>query len=53
MGSPQIEIELWPYHFRIKCSKPGYPNLALVIVRRVADGGAPEGQIEMSNRTPA
>jgi len=52
MGSAHdgLEIELWPCQYRIKCTAAGCRNLARVIVRRVADGGAPEGQSEMCNK---
>ena len=34
----------------IQCTAPGCRNLARVIVRRIAEGSAPEGQSELCNR---
>ncbi|MGD0292049.1 MAG: hypothetical protein ABSC63_20815 [Candidatus Binataceae bacterium] len=45
-----IEIELWPCQYRVKCTAAGCPNLARVIVRRIAEGGAPLGQSELCNK---
>jgi hypothetical protein len=51
MGNMQIlEIELWPCQYRVRCTTAGCGNLARVIVRRVAEGGAPEGQSELCTR---
>ena len=44
------ELELWPCEYRVKCKVPGCRNLARVIVRRIAQGGAPEGQSEFCNK---
>ena len=45
-----VEIELWPCQYRIKRTTAGCRNLARIIVRRVAEGGAPLGQSELCNR---
>jgi hypothetical protein len=45
-----MEVELWPCQYRIKCTAAGCPNLARVIVRRVAEGGTPLGQSELCNK---
>jgi hypothetical protein len=45
-----VEIELWPCQYRVKCTATGCRNLARVIVRREAEGGAPEGQRELCNK---
>ena len=54
MGSGQQlviqAIQLWPCHYRVKCTAAGCGNLARVIVRRIAEGGAPEGQQELCNQ---
>jgi len=49
-NAPRLEIELWPCQYRIKCTAAGCRNLARVIVRRIAEGGAPEGQSALCNK---
>ena len=44
VGEGSQALELWPCGYRGRCASPGCNNLSRVILRRVAAGGAPEGQ---------
>jgi hypothetical protein len=49
-GEGRAGLQIWACGYRVQCSSPGCQNLARVILRKVAPGGAPDGQSEFCHQ---
>jgi hypothetical protein len=50
IGEGRAALEIWSCGYRAPCSSPSCQNLARVILRRVAPGGAADGQSEFCHQ---
>jgi hypothetical protein len=50
VGEGSQALELWPCGYRARCAAAGCGNVARIILRRVAPGGAADGQSEFCLR---